>query len=171
MALDPDRLGKQRSEVKQLLVAIYWDQVAASPILGEAVLPHPHLVGDRRYAEGYRRMRRHPACKMWEGHAVGLVAYGMAVCTEWKRRGNADRVYTSLEAFADLAERAYPEQEWLAANLPIALPPWLGDERVHSSHRARLLKKDPAWYGAFGWPERPGEDYFWPHEHPDYGGM
>ncbi len=27
------------------------------------------------------------------------------------------------------------------------LPPWLGDERVHRSHRSALLRKDPDWYG------------------------
>ena len=41
------------------------------------------------------------------------------------------------------------------------LPPWWGDERVHASHRATLLRKDPDWYGVrlSGDPELP---MFWP---------
>jgi hypothetical protein len=27
-----------------------------------------------------------------------------------------------------------------------ALPPWLGDEEFHRSHRSSLVRKDPAWY-------------------------
>jgi hypothetical protein len=42
------------------------------------------------------------------------------------------------------------------------LPPWLGDERLHRSHRAALVRKDPIHYrGRFD----DGEDdvaYFWP---------
>lgn len=42
-------------------------------------------------------------------------------------------------------------------------PWWLGDERLHSSHRGRLLYKDPDWYSQFGWSEEPIETgYWWP---------
>lgn len=41
-------------------------------------------------------------------------------------------------------------------------PPWLGDERVHSSHRANLLRKKYAHYSQFGWKETPVKGYYWP---------
>ncbi len=42
------------------------------------------------------------------------------------------------------------------------LPPWLGDEALHRSHRAMLLRKDPEWY-ALRFPDAPAdEDYVWP---------
>jgi hypothetical protein len=34
------------------------------------------------------------------------------------------------------------------------LPPWFGDERLHSSHRAALLFKNPGWYGKLEWVEK-----------------
>jgi hypothetical protein len=40
-------------------------------------------------------------------------------------------------------------------------PTWLGDERVHSSHRSNLLRKDAEFYGTKGWPEGPDMEYFW----------
>lgn len=42
------------------------------------------------------------------------------------------------------------------------VPPWLGDERVHASHRSNLLRKDPVWYGQFDWTDNPTDPYVWP---------
>jgi len=42
-------------------------------------------------------------------------------------------------------------------------PIWWGDERVHSTHRSRLLQKDPVHYGQFNWEEASMEpqSYWW----------
>jgi hypothetical protein len=46
------------------------------------------------------------------------------------------------------------------------LPPWLGDEALHRSHRAALLRKDPDWYGP-RFPDAPDDtDYLWPPRAP-----
>jgi hypothetical protein len=37
-----------------------------------------------------------------------------------------------------------------------------GNPEVHSSHRANLLRKDPNFYGKYGWQESPEIPYFWP---------
>jgi len=49
------------------------------------------------------------------------------------------------------------------------MPVGFGDERLHSSHRAALLYKNPEWYGRFGWSEHPAVPdskgrlpYYWP---------
>ena len=62
--LDWRRLGKQRVETKQIIMAL----------------------------ESTRRTgwRNHPAVKMWRGHEGALARYGAAMCIEWKRRGYRD---------------------------------------------------------------------------------
>ena len=42
------------------------------------------------------------------------------------------------------------------------LPPWFGDEAFHRSHRSNLLRKEPQWYGQFGWTEPADLAYEWP---------
>lgn len=92
----------------------------------------------------------HPAAKMWRGHEKWLAAYGVAACEEWVRRG-----------FRDSMRQEFVR---LFLNLPDSpKPAWLGDERLHSSHRANLVRKDPQRYRDFlGFQESPVEGYFWP---------
>jgi hypothetical protein len=135
--LDPKRLGKQRVEALQVLRAL------------------------TRATYGWKR---HPAVRMWVGHPEGVAAYGMAACLEWVARGGADTVAGTIGV--DLAEAGLPSvprtQEELAR--AGALPAWLGDERVHRSHRAALVRKDPAFYGALFPEVDPELPYFWPGE-------
>lgn len=91
--------------------------------------------------------RNHPAVKMWAGYETCLAAYGSAMCKEWARRGYEDNLRPKIAAFRQG---------------DLILPPWLGDERLHSGHRARLLMKDPVWYGRHGWLEQPSDEYWWP---------
>lgn len=96
--------------------------------------------------------KHHPAVLMWKGYEPALASYGAAICEEWVRRGRADTCAAKIEEEL---------RDGLGETLDVTLPPWLGDERVHESHRANLLRKDPEWYGArfSGDPELP---YFWP---------
>ena len=41
------------------------------------------------------------------------------------------------------------------------LPPWIGDERLHSSHRSNLLRKDEKFYSQFNWTEPHDMPYYW----------
>jgi hypothetical protein len=45
-----------------------------------------------------------------------------------------------------------------------ALPEWIGDHRVHVSHQAALVRKDPAFYGPLFPDADPQMPYFWPGE-------
>ena len=38
----------------------------------------------------------------------------------------------------------------------------MGDPAFHASHRSNLLRKDPTYYGAFGWAEDATLPYVWP---------
>jgi hypothetical protein len=135
--LDPKRLGKQRVEALQVLRALV------------------------RETYGWKR---HPAVRMWVGYAEGVAAYGVATCVEWVARGGADTVAGTIGV--DLAEAGLPSvprtQEELARS--DALPAWIGDERVHVSHQAALVRKDPAYYGALFPGVDPELPYFWPGE-------
>lgn len=104
---------------------------------------------------------RHPAVLMWTGHTAALVAYGIAVVEAWTSRGHRDTTR------ANIAEFVHPEtphaQDVLARRGQ--LPPWLGWEPMHRSHRSALLRKEPDHYRpifgdvpidlAYVWPDPP----------------
>ena len=133
-SLDVRRLGKQRVECIQV------------------------VRGLTRSDYGWRH---HPAVLMWEGHEEALGRYAFTCCEVWSERGFADTCAATIEA--DLtaagvtAVRSQPELA--AAGL---LPPWLGDEAFHRSHRSALLRKEPQHYG----PQFAGVpddlEYVWP---------
>lgn len=94
----------------------------------------------------------HPAAKMWRGHEAALASYGKVCCALWIDRGYKD----SLLPF-------FVEQEKLwAEKTGVDMPPWIGDERVHASHRSNLLRKDKAFYSQYGWTEPDNLPYAWP---------
>ncbi|PSL58519.1 hypothetical protein B0I31_101738 [Saccharothrix carnea] len=128
--LDARRLGKQRVETLQILRALVW------PTYG---------------------WKNHPAVRMWRGFTPALVAYGVAVCDEWRRRGHRDGLRAALLDYTGGRE---PTWSWcLAEGL---LPPWLGDDDLHRSHRSALLRKDPDHYRPL-FPDVPDDlDYVWP---------
>lgn len=134
--LDPRRLGKQRVEVLQILRALE--------------------------VEDYG-WQRHPAVLMWRGYTEALVSYGVAIVTEWTRRGFRDACLASI---AEFAPRARSQRELADAG---ALPPWLGARALHRSHRSALVRKDPAYYRPL-FPGVPDDlPYVWPapdHEVP-----
>lgn len=82
--------------------------------------------------------RNHPAAKMWRGYLPALTAYGLAMTDAWIAAGRADTVRGQLVEFA-------PEVEGTAQG-ELEMPPWLGDEAFHLSHRSNLVRKDAAFY-------------------------
>jgi hypothetical protein len=133
--LDQKRLGKQRVEAIQV------------------------LRGLTRPGYGWRN---HPAVKMWTGYEEALVRYGLDVCAVWSEPGRADTCAATL--VTDLAAAVGPAPVRTQAELARAgeLPPWLGREDLHRSHRSALLRKDPEHYRPlFG--ELPEDlEYVWP---------
>jgi hypothetical protein len=94
----------------------------------------------------------HPAAKMWRGHEAALARYGAISSRLWLERGYKD----SLLPFFEEQEKLWAEKTG------IDKPPWMGDERVHASHRSNLLRKDKVFYGAYGWTEPDTLPYLWP---------
>lgn len=69
--LDRARLGKQRVEAKQILMAL------------------------RGESSGWLE---HPATKMWRGHECALANYGRDMCMEWIGRGYKDTLRPYFDA-------------------------------------------------------------------------
>jgi pyrimidine dimer DNA glycosylase len=138
-ALDGRRLGKQRVEALQIIRAL------------------------TRETYGWKH---HPAVLMWSGYEAALASYGLAVCAEWVGRGRADTCAATMALDLSAAGLPAPKpQSGLSSETE--LPSWLGDERLHRSHQASLVRKDPSFYA----PKFPDADpdlpYFWPtHEGP-----
>jgi hypothetical protein len=94
----------------------------------------------------------HPAVSMWRTYENHLVDYGLAICEEWIGRGYKDTCFDKIKKWQNLAPNGFK-------GMP---PPWLGDERLHSSHKSALLFKNPQFYQQYKWPEVAKLDYFWP---------
>jgi hypothetical protein len=122
--LDAKRLGKQRVETLQILNAL----------------------ADPKYG-----WQQHPAVKMWRGHGLFLIRYGVAICDSWKLYGYKDtckdKILSRLSIFRDQNVR----------------PVWLGNEEFHRSHQSNLIRKD-LYYKTL-WPDVPDNlPYVWPGE-------
>lgn len=133
-ALDAKRLGKQRVETLQVVRAL------TRPGYGWA---------------------NHPAVLMWKGFEEALGRYGLTCCEVWVGRGFGDACAASITADLGAAGlRGFRTQHELEQ--AGALPPWLGDEEFHRSHRSALIRKDPDHYGPL-FPGTPDDlPYVWP---------
>jgi hypothetical protein len=132
--LDAKRLGKQRVETIQVVRAL------TRPAYGWA---------------------NHPAVLMWKSYEEALGRYGLTCCEVWIEQGFGDTCAATIAA--DLREFGIDTirtQAELAAEE--ALPPWLGQERVHLSHQSALVRKDPQRYRPL-FPDVPDDlPYAWP---------
>jgi hypothetical protein len=96
--------------------------------------------------------RGHPASKMWRGYERRLCEYARAGADELCMRGKVE-----------VGERWRFRFAIIGLDYPVTGDPWwLGDARLHRSHRSVLLRKNFEWYSQFGWTESPGSVYFWP---------
>ena len=106
--------------------------------------------------------QNHPAVRMWRGRTPALVRYGLDCVRVWTGRGHGDSTADQIAEFAPWV--AGLSQADLARQS--LLPSWLGDERLHRSHRSQLIAKEPDFYRPL-FPESPeGLDYFWPEPDP-----
>jgi Pyrimidine dimer DNA glycosylase len=93
----------------------------------------------------------HPAVRMWAGYENALIYYGNEMIITWRLRGYRNRMPI-----------LFPDPAKLDSHGCVVFPPWLGDERLHASHRSNLLRKDLLYYSQFGWREDSTLPYFWP---------
>ena len=88
--------------------------------------------------------KNHPAVRMWSGFENALKLYFDIILEEWLNRGyNNNMKFEEIETVD-------------------GFPKWIGNEKFHASHRSNLLRKNPAFYGKFGWNEPIDLPYYWP---------
>ena len=136
----------------------------------QVFLPYPDLklsvcsldqkrLGNQVYRECLTIIRggwpNHPTSRMWKGYERALASYALFGLEELSRRGHpyAHHVSTFLSYLDG----------------PVLLPDWLGDRKLHASHRSALLYKNQDWYQQFGWKDKPAKPdangkllYVWP---------
>ena len=114
-------------------------------------------LGNQIYREGKTLLgggwKNHPIAKMWKGYEFSLAEYCIAGVEEMYGR----KVW-SLET---CDKWFYYFLGKLKCLKDTGDPPWLGDERVHASHRSNLLRKFPEHYTQFGWKEKSDLPYHW----------
>lgn len=95
----------------------------------------------------------HPARFMWLGYEESLATYRNTAVAVWVLRrdgGPHTRQFCRADGtvYGDVVSVVTAEH-WLAAAgmcLLYLAPPWLGDERFHAAHQARLLSKEYSVY-------------------------
>ncbi len=97
---------------------------------------------------------------MWRGYEEALGSYGLAMVERWCSLGRSDTCAATIVADLAAAGVRSPRPQ---AKLPErGVPPWLGDEAVHRSHRSALVRKDPEHYRPH-FPDVPDDPpYVWP---------
>ena len=100
-----------------------------------------------------RGWANHPCTKMWRGYELALAFYGILACEEWKSRKYEDNLIGPIKLIAT---------GLTVQGAKLTYPWWLGEPRLHASHRSNLLRKDPDFYGKCGWAEPPTLEYYWP---------
>lgn len=83
--LDNKRLGKQRVECKQILLALAY---------GGA-------------------WQNHPAVRMWRGHSTHLIRYYRAICKEWEARGYQHHMRLPPDLVMKYGSTPAQPPEWL----------------------------------------------------------
>lgn len=104
-----------------------------------AILGRPKLDGTP-----YKGWINHPCTVMWRNYVPALKLYLNLSVVEWIRRGFINNIQMEM----------YDDNE-------LIIPPFIGNENFHSSHRANLLRKDPDFYSKYGWTENPQDPYVW----------
>jgi len=119
----------------------------------------PKRLGNQVYRECLTLIRggwhNHPCSKMWKNYKCALAQYAYYGLEELKKRGKFyPHHYKTFVSYV--------------VDYKFVLPPWFGNDLLHSSHRAALLYKDYDWYSKFGWKEKPAKlinnkiPYYWP---------
>jgi len=95
----------------------------------------------------YKGWLNHPCTIMWKDYVEALKVYMNISIEEWIGRGfkNTMEIETIPKSFT--------------------YPPFIGNDRFHSSHIANLLKKEPEFYNKYGWIENPSDPYVWMDNH------
>lgn len=124
------------------------------------------LVLDNLVGTGHEKRRLvGMTTRMWAGYESALGLYYSLSIREWVVRGyHALRVppYNFYRGY-DTLTLHYAASKFLPL-AEIVYPKWLGDERLHASHRSALLALDPEHMKQFNWEDGPELPLYFPPE-------
>lgn len=97
----------------------------------------------------------HPAAQIWADHKWAMAKYCMCGLRELQARGAIKHsVYSHWAKYYGSWLGRFAKKR--------TLPPIMGYEPYHASHRSQLLAKAPRFYAGYGWKEPAGElAYVW----------
>jgi len=136
--LDEKCLKKQQVEIGQILEII----------LGKSYLPASFRTVVP-FNPKFLPWQRHPAILMWRDHTEWLKLYLACAIGEWCSRGHSPTI--DVPAYDTSLQKP---------------PPFIGLQPFHLSHRAYLIRRNPAYYLRF-WPKDRDDDLpiYWPSDH------
>ena len=85
----------------------------------------------------------HPISQMFRDNIPALKQYLNVSIDVWVARGKNNTM-----------EKEIIDEE-------VVMPSWFGNEELHRSHRANLLRKNADYYGAYGWTDDSTLPYRW----------
>jgi hypothetical protein len=100
--------------------------------------------------------RNHPATLMWYGYEGALMYYMDCMIREWRQRGFRNKMPLNYQ-WSSHGPGGFP----VARNKVIWRPHWHGTHLINT-HRSNLLRKDPEFYGRYGWDVPADLPYHWP---------
>ena len=106
----------------------------------------PLDAGWRNQPKKGKGWRNHPAVLMWKGYEDALTVY----------------YNTCFEEAVNKRGIKFQALTLLPVTYMYDVPPWVGNEKFHASHRSNLLRKDKEYYSQFGWTEPDNLEYVWP---------
>ena len=124
-------------DFKQSLRVLDWRRLGKQRVEAHQIL---NVLLERTDTKGWRN---HPIVRMWDGYEDALKLYFNMCIQEWISRG-----YDNSMELEDIHDK-------------VKYPYWLGNDILHSSHRANLLRKDKEYYSKFFWTEDPSSLYAW----------
>ena len=148
--LDDKRLGKQRVEAYQILLAIY----NLGPVYDDS---GRNTIG---FKPRESRWSNHPAVRMWRDFDCGLTAYALASCKIWTEREFRDSLHSTISR---LHAEVHGDDHRCNPMSRDIYPDWWGNEDLHRSHRSNLLRKFPEHYAPIFEDDLPDNlEYVWP---------
>jgi hypothetical protein len=139
--LDNKRLGKQRVETLQIVLALRRVNLDGSPKTG------------RTWAD-------HPIGRMWSvSHLPALILYQFEVTLEWAARGFKDTCWDKTVNAVGGVDGEIFQQYRFGKDI---MPWWVGQDGFHRAHQSNLVRKDPVFYTPL-FPDVPNNlAYHWP---------
>lgn len=96
----------------------------------------------------------HPIVRLWKGYPEALALYYNECLHQWKDVRGRNHSYGMID---------------IDRSKGIIIPNWSQDSRLHSSHRANLLRKDFEFYSKYGWAENTMEYWKMPYWWGEFG--